>query len=84
MLKFQNKFQQYFQIEFFKEEGISDDMANYITMALDPSAGAIYQLMSRQISNYEDRIAELEDQLDQVLLSKNITILDLFHRIAIR
>jgi hypothetical protein len=59
-------------------------MANYMTMALDPSAGAIYQLMSRQISNYQDRIAELEDQLDQILLSKNITILDLFHRIAIR
>jgi hypothetical protein len=59
-------------------------MANYMTMALDPSAGAIYQLMSRQISNYQDRIAELEEQLDQILLSKNITILDLFHRIAIR
>jgi hypothetical protein len=59
-------------------------MANYMTMALDPSAGAIYQLMSRQISNYQDRIAELEDQLDQILLSKNITIMDLFHRIAIR
>jgi hypothetical protein len=55
-----------------------------MTMALDPSAGAIYQLMSRQISNYQDRIAELEDQLDQILLSKNITIMDLFHRIAIR
>ena len=68
----------------FKEEGISEEMANYLTMALDPSAGGIYELMSRQIFNYKNRIEKLEDELDEILLSKNVTILELFHRIAIR
>ena len=59
-------------------------MANYLTMALDPNAANIYELMSRQIDNYQERMMELEDELDQILFSRNISIVELFHKIAIR
>ena len=59
-------------------------MANYITMALDPNAGRTYELMSQQIENYQKNITRLEDELETILNNKNITIVDLFHKIAIR
>jgi hypothetical protein len=55
-----------------------------MTMALDPNAANIYELMSGQIENYEEKILQLQDELDEILLSKNISIIDLFHRVAIR
>ena len=58
-------------------------MANYLTMALDPNAGNIHDLMSGQIDHYQEYIMDLEDELQDILLAKNISILDLFHRIAI-
>ncbi len=68
----------------FTEEGISNEMANYLTMALDPNAANIYELMSKQIPNYREKIMNLEDELDEILISKNISIVNLFHKIAIR
>ena len=59
-------------------------MANYLTMALDPNSSNLYKMMSEQIGNYKKRILELQDELDRILKFKNITIVDLFHRIAIR
>ena len=59
-------------------------MANYLTMALDPNAANIYELMSKQIPNYREKIMNLEDELDEILISKNISIVELFHKIAIR
>ena len=59
-------------------------MANYLTMALDPNAANIYELMSKQIPNYQEKIMNLEDELDEILISKNISIVNLFHKIAIR
>jgi len=65
-------------------EGITNEMANYLTMALDPNSSNLYKMMSDQIGNYKKRITELQDELDRILKLKNITIVDLFHRIAIR
>jgi hypothetical protein len=59
-------------------------MANYLTMALDPNAGNIHSLMRQQVDKYDERIMDLEDELVDILASKNITILELFHRVAIR
>jgi hypothetical protein len=59
-------------------------MANYLTMALDPNAANIYELMSKQIPKYREKIMNLEDELDEILISKNISIVNLFHKIAIR
>jgi hypothetical protein len=53
-------------------------------MALDPNAANIYELMSKQIPNYREKIMNLEDELDEILISKNISIVNLFHKIAIR
>jgi hypothetical protein len=40
--------------------------------------------MTQEISDYASTIRQLETELDAILLAKNISILDLFHRIAIR
>ena len=50
-----------------------------MTMALDPNAANIYELMSDQIENYQERILQLEDELDEILLSRNISVIELFH-----
>ena len=59
-------------------------MANYLTMTLDPNAGNIFELMKDQIPKYQERMMELEDELDDILVTRNVTIVDLFHKIAIR
>jgi hypothetical protein len=53
-------------------------------MALDPNAANIHELMSNQIENYGEKILQLEDELNEILLSINISVIDLFHRVAIR
>ena len=65
-------------------EGITNEMANYITMALDPNAGNLYKLMNNQIGNYEKKMEILQSELEQILLVRNLTIVDLFHKIAVR
>ena len=69
---------------FLLDEGISNEMANFLTMALDPHAGNIFQLMNHQIPNYQEKILDLEDELDEILQTRNISILQLFQRVAIR
>ena len=72
-------------IFFFNQvEGITNEMANYLTMALDPNTANLFKMMVGQIENYKQRIDKLQDELDKILKSKNITIVDLFHRIAMR
>ena len=68
----------------FLAEGISNEMANYITMALDPNAGHTFALMNEQIENYQKHTTRLEEELETLLNKKNMTIVDLFHKIAIR
>jgi hypothetical protein len=58
-------------------------MANYLTMALDPNAGNIHDLMSGQVDHYQEQMMDLEDELQDILLAKNTTIIDLFYKIAI-
>ena len=59
-------------------------MANYLTMSLDPNAGSLYHLMSSQVNTYQQKIKDLEKELDDILRLKNLTIVELFHKIAIR
>ena len=68
----------------FPVEGISNEMANYLTMALDPNAASLYRLMSFQIGSHAKRMEELENELDKILRTRNITIVDLMKKIAIR
>ena len=53
-------------------------------MNLDPNAANLYKLMLNQVDNYQNIIDDLEAELDGILRSKNLTIVDLYHRIAIR
>jgi hypothetical protein len=59
-------------------------MANYLTMALDPNAANLYRLMSYQIGNHAKRMEELENELEKILTTRNITIVELMKKIAIR
>jgi len=59
-------------------------MANFLTMTLDPNAAFLRKMMANQIGNYQNRIDQLQEELDGMLDTKNITIVELFHRIAIR
>ena len=59
-------------------------MANFLTMTLDPNAAFLRKMMANQIENYQNRIDQLQEELDRMLQTKNITIVELFHRIAIR
>jgi hypothetical protein len=72
-------------LSFLKQvEGITNEMANYLTMALDPNSANLYKMMVGQIENYNQRIDKLQEELETILKSKNITIVELFHRIAMR
>jgi hypothetical protein len=68
----------------FSAEGISNDVANYITMALDPNVGILVRYLSKNVPDYAASLDRLEVELDQKLHDSNITLLELFHRVAIR
>jgi hypothetical protein len=59
-------------------------MANYLTMALDPNAANLFKLLSFQKGNHAQRLEQLELELNRMLKAKNITIVELMKRIAIR
>jgi hypothetical protein len=44
-------------------EGITNEMANYITMSLDPNAANLNKLMTVQIASHAKRMQELEVEL---------------------
>jgi hypothetical protein len=55
---------------------VSDELANYLTMALDPSAGNIVELMSQQVPGYRDRINKLEGELVPIVIKPFPSILN--------
>jgi hypothetical protein len=65
-------------------EGISNNLANYMTMALDPNVGHLVRYMTRQVPDYPSLLQQLELQLEGKLQSSNISILELFHKVAVR
>ena len=64
-------------------EGISNNLANYMTMALDPNVAQLVSYMSKKIPNYETLLKKLQFELELALYTSNISIIDLFHRVAI-
>ena len=66
------------------EEDISNELANYMTMTLDLNVANLASYMNRTVPNYDALINELDAQLETKLKASNITILELFHRLAIR
>lgn len=55
-----------------------------MTMTLDLNVANLASYMNRTVPNYDALINELDAQLETKLKASNITILELFHRLAIR
>ncbi len=69
------------------EYGVSDSLANYLTMALDVTVGDFVKFMETQFrpGEYRALLDGLEVELDRVMTDGNFTdVLELFRAIAIR
>ena len=55
-----------------------------MTMALDPNVGHLVSFMREEIPDYDQLLKDLQLELDHQLDSKNLTLIDLFHRIAMK
>jgi hypothetical protein len=69
---------------FVSAEGISNNLANYMTMALDPNVGHLVRYMTREVPDYPRLLEQLQEELDTKLSTSNMTILELFHKVAIK
>ena len=54
-----------------------------MTMALDPNVGHLVKYMTREVTAYGALLDQLQVELEIKLHSTNMTILDLFHKVAI-
>ena len=64
--------------------GISEEMANYMTMVFDPMAPIVKAAKTEQNRSYADRLRNLSEQLDEILADKNLTFRDLMNAVAVR
>ena len=66
------------------ENGISNEMANYMTMVFDPMAPSVLAAKTEQDSSYADRLDVLSTELDRILSLRNMTFLELMNAVAVR
>ena len=59
-------------------------MANYITMAVRPSTGAVYDFFKRVNPDVIERYNYLANNLDDFLVQYNMNLVDLYKALAIR
>jgi hypothetical protein len=55
-----------------------------MTMALDPNVGHIVKFMETELLTYRELLTDLQKELDEKLLASNVSLPELFHKIAIR
>jgi hypothetical protein len=55
-----------------------------MTMALDPNVGHIVKFMETELPTYRELLTDLQKELDEKLLASNVSLPQLFHKIAIR
>ena len=55
-----------------------------MTMALDPNVGHLIKLMEQKIPTYTRHLLTLQLKLQVKLLSSQLTLPKLFHKVAIR
>ena len=65
----------------FIAEGVSDELANYMTMALDPKVFVKYQ---KRNFGYIALLQQLQRELNVKLITSKLTLLGLYQKIAIR
>jgi len=68
----------------FSAEGLSNDLVSYLSVVFDPNAGHLHKMLAREVPDFTTRVANAEKELKKHLADNHITIIDLFHRIAIR
>jgi hypothetical protein len=69
----------------FIAQDISNDMANYMTMALDPNSKGIWENMVLFNDTFRQTLDELSLDLDNIIDSKfNGSIVDLFEAVAMK
>ena len=68
----------------FPVNNISNDLANYMTMALDPNVGAMNEFLEKEYPKFNSMMESLRLELNVKLSTFGITLPELFHRIAIR
>ncbi len=63
---------------------MSNDLANYITMAFDPAVSNLV-LYQRQFNpDFVEGLIDLEEELDEVLEENGMDILELMEAMAVR
>lgn len=65
-------------------ENISEDLANFITMTLDPNVGNLVSFMKDDIPSYEDTLERLQIELDHKLMHSEVSLIEVFHKIAMK
>mgnify|MGYP001179195043 FL=1 len=72
------------QYYFFTDYNITNEMANYITMAVRPSTGAVYDFFKRVNPDVIDKYVYLANSLDDLLVQYDMNLVDLYKVLAIR
>ena len=69
----------------FSAENISTNLANYMTIALDPNSKGHIESMKQWGSSFPRLLEELDEELDTLLEEKyEDSLLKLFEKVAIR
>ena len=55
-----------------------------MTMALDPNVDNLVKYMTREIPAYSKLLEQLQMELEIKFLQSKLTVLELFHKVAIR
>jgi hypothetical protein len=55
-----------------------------MTMALDPNVDNLVKYMTREIPAYSKLLEQLQEELEIKLIQSKLTVLELFHKVAIR
>lgn len=63
---------------------VSNNLANYLSMALDPNMKATYDFMVTASNSTKLIFENMEAQLEAILTSNSISILDLFRNLAVK
>ena len=66
--------------------GVGDDMANYLSMSLNPNAGAMMRFAAEYGTLkgvYEERVKAYEDKVDELLAEHNVDYVGLLKMIAV-
>lgn len=68
----------------YQAVGMSNNLANYMTMALDPNVAHLVKFMNKNVPAYAQLLDQLQEELDIKLIKSKLSIVDLFHKVAIK